>query len=166
MSSSFQPHRHRASGASAPPDAPVPVHTTELGALRRSTLRLSRGFAVANAACFAVTVLLAVTASGLLGTQVFGQVNLGMVLALGQGVLLLWTAAHFDRRSARICDPVADELLARHEAGTSYERAGHDRQGYDRPGYERPGYERPGYERAAYDRAGFERGGYDGTVTR
>ena len=108
--------RHRAAGhPGAPLDPPAAWAARdraagELAALNRATARLGRGFAVANAAGFAVMVLLACTGGGLLGTEVFGRVNLGIVLGVAQAVGLLWTAARFDRRSTRTCDPLAETL--------------------------------------------------------
>ncbi|GAA5019773.1 DUF485 domain-containing protein [Kitasatospora paranensis] len=112
----FRPHR-RADRPAPPPDAPAVAALDPavggLAALHRSTARLARRFAVTNAACFGIIVLSACTGSGLLATEVIGRINLGILLGLFQGVLLLWTAAHYDRRSTGQCDPVADGLRER-----------------------------------------------------
>ncbi|WP_354644536.1 DUF485 domain-containing protein [Kitasatospora camelliae] len=117
MSSPFQPHAQRAAAA-PPPTAVPPAAHGELDALHDTRMRLARGFAVANGALFAVTLLLACTAGGLLGTEVAGRINLGMALGLVQGVLLLGSAALFDRRSRRTGDRAADRLRERITAAT------------------------------------------------
>lgn len=58
-----------------------------------------RFFALVNGLTFAVHLLLACTAEDLLATRVAGQITLGVVALLGQGSLLLWTAARYDRAS-------------------------------------------------------------------
>ncbi|MFH0516302.1 hypothetical protein ACHBTE_03895 [Streptomyces sp. M41] len=44
-----------------------------------------------------VHLLLACAAEDLLATRVVGQINLGVVVLLAQGLLLLWTATRYDR---------------------------------------------------------------------
>lgn len=58
-----------------------------------------RSFALVNGLTFAVHLLLACTAEDLLATRVTGQITLGVVALLAQGLLLLWTAARYDRAS-------------------------------------------------------------------
>ncbi|MDQ1006902.1 hypothetical protein QFZ82_001387 [Streptomyces sp. V4I23] len=59
--------------------------------------RPGRSFALVNGLTFAVHLLLACAAEGLLATRVAGQINLGVVALVAQGSLLLWTAARYDR---------------------------------------------------------------------
>jgi len=113
MSSPFQPYAQRPAAPAPPPGPPSPTLRRELAALHLTRLRLARGFAVANGAFFAATLLLACTSGGLLGTEVLGRINLGMALGLIEGVLLLGTAALFDRRSRRAGDRTADALRTR-----------------------------------------------------
>ncbi|WP_377274310.1 DUF485 domain-containing protein [Peterkaempfera sp. SMS 1(5)a] len=61
-------------------------------------------------------VLLAGAAPGLLATEVIGRINLGLLLCGTLGVLAFLTAARYDRRSARDCDPDADRIRDFHEA--------------------------------------------------
>jgi hypothetical protein len=115
MTSPFQPYRSRAAASGAPPSrfpAATPVSAVEFAGLRRTTLRLSRSFAAANAVFLGVMVLLACTADGLLGTEVVGRLNLGMLLGLAEGVLLLGTATWFDRAS-KLPDRAAGRLADR-----------------------------------------------------
>ncbi|MGW7052276.1 DUF485 domain-containing protein [Streptomyces sp. NPDC054887] len=56
-------------------------------------------FAVVNAVALCVHLLLALCAAGFLATRVWGQVNIGMLVILVQGCLLLWTAARYDRHA-------------------------------------------------------------------
>lgn len=104
----------RRPSAGPPPGGRPSAGPRELAVLRRRTLRITRGFALLNAVPFALTVVLACTAGGLLGTKVLGQFTVGMLLGVVQGALLLWTAARFDRRSAAWCDAEAERLRAVH----------------------------------------------------
>ncbi|MFD7908695.1 DUF485 domain-containing protein [Kitasatospora sp. NPDC059722] len=104
---------HRSAGT-PPPGARPAVSPRELAVLRRRTLRITRGFALLNGVPLALTVVLACTAGGLLGTKVLGQFTVGMLLGVVQGTLLLWTAARFDRRAAARCDAEAERLRAGH----------------------------------------------------
>lgn len=56
-----------------------------------------RFFLLVNGLTFAVHLLLACTAEDLLATRIAGQITLGVVALLAQVLLLLWTAARYDR---------------------------------------------------------------------
>ncbi|WP_328404185.1 hypothetical protein OHS70_34795 [Streptomyces sp. NBC_00390] len=56
-------------------------------------------FALVNGSAFAVHVLLACSAAGLMATRVWGEISFGVLALLFQGFLLVWTAARFDRRA-------------------------------------------------------------------
>ncbi|MFE9020978.1 hypothetical protein ACFYNL_20765 [Streptomyces sp. NPDC007808] len=56
-----------------------------------------RSFLLVNGLSFAVHLLLACTAQDLLGTRVVGQITFGVIALLAQVLLLLWTAARYDR---------------------------------------------------------------------
>ncbi|MGV9454876.1 hypothetical protein [Streptomyces sp. NPDC003635] len=56
-----------------------------------------RSFLLVNALTFAVHLLLACTAEDLLATRIAGQITFGVVALLAQVLLLLWTAARYDR---------------------------------------------------------------------
>ncbi|GAA0700373.1 hypothetical protein GCM10010193_63900 [Kitasatospora atroaurantiaca] len=129
MSSPFQPYAQRPAAPAPPSGPPSTTLRRELAALHLTRLQLARGFAVANGLFFTAALLLACTAGGLLGTEVIGRINLGMALGLIEGVLLLGSAALFDRRSDRVGDRTADDLRTR-SAGPDERHAatadGHD----------------------------------------
>jgi uncharacterized membrane protein (DUF485 family) len=95
-----------------PPDGFHPRQDDALARLDRTTMRFNRAFVVANAAVLVTVMLLACTSGGLMGTRLFGRINLGIVLGLVEGTLLLLSAARYDRRLRRNCDPVAESLRA------------------------------------------------------
>lgn len=130
MSAGFRDRPWTTGRAAAPPphaSATLWVSAEELAELRQTIARLSRRFIVANAATFAVMVLLACTATRLLGTEIVGNLSLGMLLALAQGVLLLATAGQFDRRSTQLVDGAVERLSgivgARRSGGQQSRRA-------------------------------------------
>ncbi|WP_051828410.1 hypothetical protein [Streptomyces bicolor] len=76
-------------------------------------------FALVNGLTFAVHLLLACTAEDLLATRIAGQITFGVVALLAQVLLLLWTAARYDR---------APHGPAPYD-GTPYGEASYDPQG-------------------------------------
>ncbi|MCT4351781.1 hypothetical protein M5362_01360 [Streptomyces sp. Je 1-79] len=56
-------------------------------------------FAVVNAVVFAVHVLLLCSAPDVMAVPRWGETGLGVPALLLQGVLLVWTAARYDRRA-------------------------------------------------------------------
>jgi hypothetical protein len=105
--------------AAAPPASSIGAideHTAhQLAVLNAKAWRHGSRLARVNAACFAVMLVLACSWGGLLGVTVIGQVNLGMILILAQGAVLIATAASYDRLFTRECDPLAEELRMRRE---------------------------------------------------
>lgn len=98
--------------ATHPPSEESP-YTAPLTRLSRATTRLSRTFALVNAGGLVLVVALGMTGSALMGTPVLGRVNLGILLGLLQGAVLLWTAARYDHRLSRSCDPAAERIAER-----------------------------------------------------
>ena len=95
---------HRPSSSPRPGDthdrAPI------LPSARQQALRVDRAFLAPNAIGLTVSVVLGVTADGLLAQPLPGtQVTVGLVLYLAQAVVLWETARRFDRRSTRLVDP-------------------------------------------------------------
>ncbi|MFJ8586457.1 hypothetical protein ACIRD2_17640 [Streptomyces sp. NPDC093595] len=74
-------------GRPAPETAPAPGHPRRTGA----------SFAVVNGGVFAVHVLLACLAPGLMATGLWGATTVGVAALLLQVSLLLWTAVRYDR---------------------------------------------------------------------
>ncbi|MHC3390957.1 hypothetical protein ACLQ2E_16035 [Streptomyces lavendulocolor] len=70
-----------------PASPPVPGHRHRPGT----------SFAAVNGAAFALHLLLACSAPGLLATRVAGETTLGLPVLLLQVLLLLWTAVRYDR---------------------------------------------------------------------
>jgi uncharacterized membrane protein (DUF485 family) len=105
-----------------------PSEALRLDALRRGAGRLNRRLITINAVCFGVLVLLAGAAPGLLATEVFGRVNLGLLLCAALGVLAFCASVGYDRRFAREYDAEADRIRAGYEervAASSFAPATH-----------------------------------------
>ncbi|MFB7368957.1 hypothetical protein ACFC0D_03835 [Streptomyces sp. NPDC056222] len=56
-------------------------------------------FAVVNATAFAVHLLLVCSAADFMADPVLGETGIGVPALLLQAVLLVWTAARYDRRA-------------------------------------------------------------------
>ena len=75
-------------------------------------------------------VLLSTYAPSFMETRVFGNVNLGILLGLGQFVTTFLIAQLYVRHAARSTDPIADDMRARlesHEFATGGAREEADR---------------------------------------
>ena len=92
-----------------------------------------RSFVVPTTVAFLVWyflyVLLSTYAPSLMETKVLGNVNLGILLGLGQFVTTFLITQLYVRHAARSMDPIAEDMrerLEQHEfaAGTSSEEAG------------------------------------------
>ncbi|SDP03614.1 Uncharacterized membrane protein, DUF485 family [Klenkia soli] len=88
----------------------------EFTELRRRFRRFAVPMTVAFLAWYLLYVLLSTYAVDLMSTHVFGDVNLGIVLGLGQFVTTFLITQLYVAYSSRQTDPVADEMRERLEA--------------------------------------------------
>ncbi|MFJ4936851.1 hypothetical protein ACIP8U_23765 [Streptomyces pseudovenezuelae] len=102
MRLSAQPPKHHRF-----PDHPA---QSPLSQARDRALHLDLAFLVPNALCFGTAVTLIALSGDLLATRLFStDMTVGLSLYLLQAVALLATAHRFDRRSARLLDPLQHE---------------------------------------------------------
>jgi uncharacterized membrane protein (DUF485 family) len=107
--------RDPARRASEHADAYRSIHDTpEFAELRRRFRRLVFPLVAGFLAWYFVYVLLATYAHDLMATEVFGRVNVGLLLGLGQFVSTFGIAWWYAHRADRDLDPLAAELNARH----------------------------------------------------
>jgi uncharacterized membrane protein (DUF485 family) len=82
--------------------------------------RRFRSFAVPMTVAFLVWyllyVLLSTYAHDFMATEVFGNVNIGILMGLGQFVTTFLITTLYVRHAARSTDPIADEMRERLEA--------------------------------------------------
>jgi uncharacterized membrane protein (DUF485 family) len=88
----------------------------EFAELRRRFRRFAVPMTVAFLAWYLLYVLLSTYAKGLMSTEVFGNVNLGILLGLGQFVSTFLITQLYVRYSGRTTDPIADGMRERLEA--------------------------------------------------
>ncbi|MCO7221423.1 DUF485 domain-containing protein [Klenkia sp. PcliD-1-E] len=88
----------------------------EFTELRRRFRRFAVPMTVAFLAWYLLYVLLSTYAVDLMATHVFGDVNLGILLGLGQFVTTFAITQAYVAYSARNTDPIADEMRTRLEA--------------------------------------------------
>ena len=88
----------------------------EFTELRRRFRRFAVPMTVAFLVWYLLYVLLSVYAPGFMSTQVFGNVNLGLLLGLGQFVTTFGITTLYVRHAGRNTDPIADEMRNRLEA--------------------------------------------------
>ncbi|MEI4272957.1 DUF485 domain-containing protein [Klenkia sp. LSe6-5] len=88
----------------------------EFTELRRRFRRFAVPMTVAFLAWYLLYVLLSTYAVDLMSTRVFGDVNLGVLLGLGQFVTTFLITQLYVAYSARNTDPIADEMRGRLEA--------------------------------------------------
>ncbi|WP_329351976.1 hypothetical protein OG226_41680 [Streptomyces sp. NBC_01261] len=87
---------------------------------RSLKLRLDWAFFAPNTACFGVTVTLGAAPGDVLAIRLFDTaVTLGLSLYLFQAVVLVATAHRFDRRCARLLDPLQNTLVMESVSTTS-----------------------------------------------
>jgi uncharacterized membrane protein (DUF485 family) len=89
----------------------------EFAELRRRFRRFAVPMTVAFLAWYLLYVLLSSYAHDFMSTKVFGDVNLGLLLGLGQFVTTFLITTLYVRYSSRTTDPIADEMRARLESG-------------------------------------------------
>ena len=88
----------------------------EFTELRRRFRRFAVPMTVAFLAWYLLYVLLSTYAVDLMNTHVFGNVNLGVLLGLGQFVTTFGITQLYVAYSAKNTDPIADEMRGRLEA--------------------------------------------------
>ena len=88
----------------------------EFTELRRRFRRFAVPMTVAFLAWYLLYVLLSTYAVDLMNTHVFGNVNLGILLGLGQFVTTFLITQLYVAYSARRTDPISDEMRGRLEA--------------------------------------------------
>lgn len=88
----------------------------EFTELKRRFRRFAVPMTVAFLAWYLLFVLLSTYAVDLMNTPVFGNVNLGLLLGLGQFVTTFLITQAYVAYSARQTDPIADEMRERLEA--------------------------------------------------
>ena len=84
--------------------------------LKRRFRRFAFPMTVAFLAWYLLYVLLSTYAPDFMATPVFGNVNLGILLGLGQFVSTFLITQLYVRYSGRTTDPIADEMRERLEA--------------------------------------------------
>jgi uncharacterized membrane protein (DUF485 family) len=83
--------------------------------LKRRFRRFAWPMTAAFLAWYLLYVLLSTYAPSVMETQVFGNVNLGLLLGLGQFVSTFLITQLYVRHSARSTDPIRDEMNQRLE---------------------------------------------------
>ena len=91
-------------------------HSPEFTELKRRFRRFAVPMTVAFLAWYLLYVLLSTYAVDVMNTQVFGNVNLGILLGLGQFVTTFLITQLYVAYSAKNTDPIADEMRGRLEA--------------------------------------------------
>jgi uncharacterized membrane protein (DUF485 family) len=88
----------------------------EFTELRRRFRSFAVPMTVAFLAWYLLYVLLSTYAPGFMATDVFGNVNIGLLLGLGQFVSTFLITSLYVRHAGRSTDPIADEMRNRLEA--------------------------------------------------
>nr|WP_221203726.1 DUF485 domain-containing protein [Modestobacter versicolor] len=88
----------------------------EFAELRRRFRSFAVPMTVAFLAWYLLYVLLSTYAHDFMSTQVFGNVNIGILLGLGQFVSTFLITQLYVRHAGRSTDPIADEMRNRLEA--------------------------------------------------
>ncbi|MEU6095740.1 DUF485 domain-containing protein [Streptomyces sp. NPDC047079] len=91
--------------------------SAEFGELRRSHRSFAFPLTVAFIAWYLVYVLLSNYADGFMGTKLFGNVNVAMVLGLAQFLTTFLIAWWYSRHAAAQLDPKAEAIKSRMEGG-------------------------------------------------
>jgi uncharacterized membrane protein (DUF485 family) len=88
----------------------------EFTELRRRFRSFAVPMTVAFLAWYLLYVLLSTYAHDFMSTEVFGNVNVGLLMGLGQFVTTFLITTLYVRHAARSTDPIADEMRNRLEA--------------------------------------------------
>ncbi|MFD3543924.1 DUF485 domain-containing protein [Streptomyces sp. NPDC058662] len=91
--------------------------SAEFAELRRSYRSFAFPLTVAFIAWYLLYVLLSNYAGGFMGTKLFGNINVALVLGLGQFATTFLIAWLYSRHAATRLDPKAEAIKARMEAG-------------------------------------------------
>lgn len=91
-------------------------HSPEFAALRRSHRAFAFPLTVAFIAWYLLYVLLSNYAGGFMGTKLFGNINVALVLGLGQFATTFLIAWLYSRHAAAKLDPQAAAIKERMEA--------------------------------------------------
>ncbi|MFE0646066.1 DUF485 domain-containing protein [Streptomyces sp. NPDC058877] len=89
--------------------------SAEFGELRRTYRSFAFPLTIAFIAWYLLYVLLSNYAGGFMGTRVFGNVNVALVLGLGQFLTTFLIAWLYSRHAANRLDPRADAIRNRME---------------------------------------------------
>ncbi|MFF8292330.1 DUF485 domain-containing protein [Streptomyces sp. NPDC016309] len=90
--------------------------SAEFGELRRAHRSFAFPLTVAFIAWYLLYVLLSNYAGGFMGTRLFGNVNVALVLGLGQFLTTFLIAWFYSRHAAGTLDPKAEAIKSRMEA--------------------------------------------------
>ncbi|MBT2451760.1 DUF485 domain-containing protein [Streptomyces sp. ISL-43] len=111
------------SSAGTPPASPAAEEfvrvqqSAEFAGLRRAHRSFAFPLTVAFIAWYLLYVLLSNYAGGFMGTKLFGNINVALVLGLAQFATTFLIAWLYSRHAAAQLDPKASAIKARMEAG-------------------------------------------------
>ncbi|MFB7273371.1 DUF485 domain-containing protein [Streptomyces sp. NPDC056244] len=88
----------------------------EFGELRRTYRSFAFPLTIAFIAWYLLYVLLSNYAGGFMGTKLFGNINVALVLGLAQFATTFLIAWYYARHASRKLDPKADAIKSRMEA--------------------------------------------------
>ncbi|MGW1022762.1 DUF485 domain-containing protein [Streptomyces sp. NPDC002577] len=91
--------------------------SAEFGELRRSYRSFAFPLTIAFIAWYLVYVLLSNYAGGFMGTKLFGNINVALVLGLAQFLTTFLIAWWYARHAAAKLDPKAEAIKSRMEGG-------------------------------------------------
>ncbi|EGG43919.1 MULTISPECIES: DUF485 domain-containing protein [Streptomyces] len=91
--------------------------SAEFGELRRTHRSFAFPLTIAFIAWYLVYVLLSNYAGDFMGTKLFGNINVALVLGLAQFLTTFLIAWWYSRHAAAKLDPKADAIKARMEGG-------------------------------------------------
>ncbi|MFB7932540.1 MULTISPECIES: DUF485 domain-containing protein [Streptomyces] len=91
--------------------------SAEFGELRRSYRSFAFPLTVAFIAWYLLYVLLSNYAGGLMGTKLFGNINVAFVLGIAQFITTFLIAWWYSRHAAAKLDPKAEAIKTRMEGG-------------------------------------------------
>ncbi|MDQ0747490.1 uncharacterized membrane protein (DUF485 family) [Streptomyces africanus] len=91
--------------------------SAEFGELRRSYRSFAFPLTVAFIAWYLLYVLLSNYAGGFMGTKLFGNINVALILGVAQFVTTFLIAWWYSRHAAAKLDPKAEAIKSRMEGG-------------------------------------------------